>query len=366
MKCDFSGYATRANVRCSDGRVILKDAFIDQNGSFVPIVWNHQRNDPENVLGRAKLEHRDDGVYAYGFLNNSKKANDVRVLLEHGDITGLSIFATQVSEAKHQVSHGVIRELSIVIGAANPGAYIEKVSIQHGDEVIDTGDFILYNDAIDLEYSDEKEPESNSKDKTAEEIFNTLNEDQKKLFYAAVTHAASMANDDDDSDTDDDDGDEGKGDKTKTNKNVKYSDEGDDQMKYNPFEGAAADTKTTSTFTISHSDEAEIFKEAQQIGSLKQAVINYVEHSDNEYLKSFEHGIEALDVLFPEARTITNTPEMIMRQQEWVSKVWNAIRKSPFSRVKTIMADITMDEARAKGYIKGRRSRKSSLVCLRE
>ena len=353
---DFSGYATRANVRCADGRTILKDAFKGQDGAKVPIVWMHRRDDPENVLGHGILENREDGVFVYGYLNDSAKANRVKALLEHGDITALSIYAIDLNETRKQVSHGLIKEVSIVIAGANPEASIQNVCIQHGDGDID----ILADQAIivsgedwedldDISHSVEESNKKSSSDKdpTAAEVFDSLNPDQKNLFYAVLNHIADSLEDDSDSDD--------ANDEEKTSENVQHSadefEKGGNSTvstKYNAFEGTA-DGNESNKKTLTHSDEVEIFKRAQQVGSLRAAVESYTEENN------IEHGITQIEELFPEAKAVSNTPDLISRPQEWVAKVWNATSKSPFSRVKTIHADVTADEARAKGYTKGKK-----------
>lgn len=340
---DFCGYATRANILCADGRTILKNAFKDQDGDKIPIVWQHQRNDPDNVLGHGILENREDGVYVYGFLNGTPKALRTKALLEHGDVDSLSIYANQLVERNRQVAHGIIREVSIVIAGANPGATIDNVTIQHGDDlVINDEEATIYGFEPEFRLDDEEEEVEHADDKddsdgpTAKEIFETMNEDQKKLFLAAIAHAAKMS----DSDEDDTDETEDSDDK-KTE--IKHSDEGGTEMKHNVFEDASNTTMVNNTLT--HDDVKKIFENAKRIGSLKAAVQD----------AALEHGIDQLDTLFPEAKSVTPTPEMISRQMEWVSKVWNACSKSPFSRIKSTAADITADEARARGYIKGKK-----------
>lgn len=356
MKCDFSGYATRANVRCADGRVILKDAFKDQNGVKVPVVWQHQRNDPDNVLGHGILENRADGVYIYGLFNDSPRARRSKALLEHGDITGLSIYANELIESCKQVSHGVIREVSLVIAPANPGAYIENVTIQHGDEtIIDDGAAIMYltddseviSHAADEDEDEDDTDDSKSNGKAVKDVYNTLNEDQKKLFFAAMAHAIASADSSASHSAEEPDA---------------YDDEGGkSDMKWNAFEHNGANNGAPTVTAFSRDDVKAIFKTASKYGSLREATKEYViEHAAEHGIEaidegSLEHGIEKLDLLFPDAKTLTPTPEMISRQQEWVSRVWNATRKSPFSRIKTMFADITKDEARARGYIKGKK-----------
>lgn len=360
---DFCGYATRANVRCADGRTILRDAFKGQDGETVPIVWQHQRNDPENVLGHGILENRDDGVFVYGSLNDSPKASRVKALLEHGDISALSIYAIDLVENRKQVSHGLIKEVSIVIAGANPEARIDNVCIQHGEDIDILADQAMIVSGEDWDMLDEDDPafehaaEDDSSDddgeaskdsgKTARDVFNTLNDEQKQLFYAVVAHVADNMPDDD-SDEDDD----GKATEKKPATAQHSADNNNNEggtsdmagIKYNAFEGS---TKEPEIKALDHSVVEEVFKSAQKVGSLKAA------YNDVMEAHGIEHGIENIDILFPEAKAVTATPDMIMRQQEWVAKVWNATSKSPFSRIKTMTADITKDEARARGYLKG-------------
>lgn len=345
MKYDFGGYATRNDRRCSDGRTIIKDAFIDNNGQTVPLVWQHQRNDPENVLGHALLENRDDGVYAYCTFNGSKKSKHAKLLIEHGDVNSLSIYATNLTQSAGNVTHGTIREVSLVLAGANPGAYIDDINIQHSDgSYSETDEAVIYSSDT-LEHAADTEKKADDKvatedtkkeeqseaeddqneDKKAQKIFDSFTDEQKNFIYALI---ATITADDKSS--------------------AEHSDEGGDDMKHNVFEADSAEQ--SNGYTLTHSDEVDILNEAKRCGSLKAAVEAFAEsHSD------LEHGIDNLEILFPEAKPATTQPELLTRPQEWVSKVWNGFKKSPFSRVKNVYADLTMDEARAKGYIKGHR-----------
>lgn len=359
MRFDCGGYATKANVRCTDGRVILPDAFAHQDGQKVPLVWQHRRDEPENVLGHAILENRRDGVYAYLSFNNQPKSKHIKELVEHGDIDNLSIYAIDLKETAKQVSHGLIKEVSLVYAGANSGAFIDTLEIVHSDgsitelpdeAIITAGEYIEHN----VEYSPEEEEkemehaDDSSKELTVQDIMDSMTEQQREFVYALTGNllaARDMAH------ADDEDSDE--------NKNLKHSIEnGGDNMKYNVFEGSASGTAVKGPI-LNHEDMKSIFKSAQEMGSLKKAAGAYLEHMIDEGRitdvngNTLEHGVENLEILFPEARELTNVPQRIARDHEWVAKVWNAASKSPFSRIKSVVADLTKDEARARGYIKG-------------
>lgn len=326
---DFSGWATRANLKCSDGRTILKDAFKNNDGEKVPLVWNHQHNDPMNVLGHAVLENRESGVYAYCTFNDTDSAKNAKLLVSHGDIHSLSIYANKLKHQGSLVTHGAIREVSLVLAGANPGAFIDSV-IKHGEEsdeeaVIYTGETIsLYHSEKntstetssikeDSTMAEAKAPAINEKDdpnETVADVFNTLTEKQKTVVYAIIGEALSEKDDD--------------------------NDEGDDTVKHNIFDGEDYDM----TETLSHAEMTAIFQDAKRYGSLKDSVI--------------QHGIEDIDFLFPDATNLEGTPSFITRDMTWVKSVMNGFRKSPFSRIKSMFADITEDDARAKGYLKGK------------
>lgn len=338
-KYDFSGWATRANLKCSDGRTIMKDAFKDCDGQTVPLVWNHQHNDPLNVLGHALLENRDEGVYAYASFNDTELGREAKKMVEHGDVTALSIYANKLKQQGGNVLHGAIREVSLVLAGANPGAYIDSV-MSHGEEsdeeaVIFTGEDIeMYHaeEKKDEEKKGEKEPmaeeakkpeSAENNDKTVKEVFDSLNEEQKTVVYAIIGQALEDAG-------------------VAENKSEENKSEGDENMKHNVFEN---DTKDNTLIhkdngeALTHSDVAAVFADAKRYGSLKDSAL--------------AHGITNIDYLFPEAQTVGDVPGLISRDMDWVAKFMGKTHKSPFSRIKSIFANITEDEARAKGYFKG-------------
>ena len=328
-KYDFSGWATRNDLRCSDGRVIRQDAFKDNDGQVVPLVWNHQHTDPLNVLGHALLENRPEGVYAYGRFNDTEQGKNARSLVQHGDITGLSIYANNLKQQGSNVMHGSIREVSLVLAGANPGAFIDSV-IAHGEDnseeaIIYTGEEITLSHAEEEPKKEEKpvaeenKKEENTKEETVADVFNTLNEKQKKVVYALIGEALQPKKTDD---KDDDD------------------EEEEESVKHNVFES----DMTNDNDVLSHADQELIIKDAKRLGSLKES---FLEHAD-------EYGIENIDYLFPEAKEINGgAPEFIKRPDTWVTKVMGAVHHTPFSRIKSVFADITADQARAKGYLKG-------------
>ena len=367
---DFSGWATRNNLRCSDGRIIMKDAFKNNDGQTVPLVWNHQHNDPYNVLGHALLENRDEGVYAYCKFNETESGKNAKLLVEHGDVTALSIYANQLKQQGPHVIHGSIREVSLVLAGANPEAFIDNV-ICHG-EYSDEEAIIYTGENISICHSDEKEEEKTVENKeikneeTIADVFNTLTEKQKTVVYALIGRAleekGEFEDDDDDSMRHGEEFDEETiadvfDTLTEKQKTVVYaligqalaekeeSEDNDDEdnnnfkggnktMKHNVF-----DKEDFKNDVLSHSDMEAIFADAKRYGSLKDSVL--------------AHGIDHIDYLFPDAKTVTNTPQFIQRDMGWVQKVMNSVHHTPFSRIKSIFADITEDDARAKGYIKG-------------
>lgn len=327
MKCDFSGWATRNDLLCADGRTIKKDAFKVNDGQTVPLVLEHRHNDLDNVLGKALLENRDEGVYAYCEFNDSEVAQKAKKLVEHGDIRSLSIFANQLKQVGNYVMHGVIREVSLVLAGANPGAFIDSVA--HGDDGED-GVILGYDENLMLYHSDEggkppvkdkdnvKDTEDNDKEKpedeeTVEDVFNTLSEKQKTVVYALIGQMLENQNDD-----------------------SKESKGGDDTVKHNIFDN---DNEGNDNSVISHSDMMAVINDAKRYGSMRESAL--------------AHGIEEIDYLFPDAQNVTETPQFIQRDTGWVSKVMNSVHHTPFSRIKSILADITEDDARARGYMKG-------------
>ena len=355
---DFSGYATKVGIKCSDGRTILQDAFAHCDGKKVPLVYQHLHNDPKNVLGHAVLENRPDGVYAYCSLNNTEAGKTAKALVQHGDISALSIYANSLVQKSSNVIHGVIREVSLVLSGANPEAYIDNLAFEHSDGSITTDEseaFIcagaIIHDGIEIpeesisHADDKKDPEDQ---KTVGEVFDTLNEEQKTVVYTMIAQALETQDGEDEDEEKED---------------VKHSNiKGDETMKKNIFD---KDSAATEVRGLSRADLRAIFNDARQSQStLKNAFLAHGYESISDALADYEHqdevlahaatyGIDNIGYLFPDARTTTNTPQFIKRDTEWVSKVFGAAKHVPFSRIKTVLADITADEARARGYIKG-------------
>lgn len=376
-KYDFSGYATRANLKCSDGRIIMKDAFKGDDGKQVPLVWNHRHGDPSEVLGHAVLENREDGVYAYCTFNDTENGKIGKALVEHGDVNALSICANKLKQVGSQVMHGIIREVSLVLAGANPGAYIEDVmahSDEDGDEaIIYTGETIslyhadgedsginikeVYNAMTDdqkktvkalvglalsgdnttVEHAEESsEGSTSSENRTVQDVIDSMNEEQQRVFYAAVGSAVLAGNEVDEENNE--------------------TTGGSEEMKQNVF-----DTQSNGEIggVLMHSDGTavefeeigQIFRDAKRYGSLKESVLN--------------HGIDQVDYLFPDDKNLTNVPTFIQRDQAWVREVMNGVHHTPFSRVKSMFADITEDDARAKGYIKGKMKKEEFFSLLK-
>lgn len=340
--CDFSGWATRNDLKCSDGRVIRRDAFKHDDGIKVPLVWNHQHNDPRNVLGHAWLENRPEGVYTYGFFNDSESGEIGKILVKHGDICALSIYANQLQQRGCDVLHGEIREVSLVHAGANPGAFIDSM-LKHGEDsddeaIIYTGMplYLSHSDADkqeDKADDGEKKETSEKKDdpekKTVADVINSMTEEQKNVMYAMIGQAMD---------------DQGESDPESEDNNDDDSKGGTNTMKHNVFD---KDDRQKENVLV-HSDGSEvsseeistIFGDIKRYGSLKDSVL--------------AHGIDNVDYLFPDAQTLANTPEFIQRDTGWVKKVMSGVHHTPFSRIKSIFADITEDDARAKGYFKGK------------
>ena len=336
---DFSGWATRNDLKCSDGRTIRKDAFKDNNGQKVPLVWNHQHNEPFNVLGHALLENREEGVYAYCAFNDTEAGQNAKRLVEHGDVSALSIYANQLKQHGGDVIHGSIREVSLVLAGANPGAFIDSI-ICHGEEseeeaIIYTGEDISLSHADNEEMKEEKpmedtkKVENNSSNKTVKDVFDTLTEEQKTVVYALIGQALEDAG--------------------KTDEN---DDEEDNNMKHNVFD----QDEMMQGNVLSHSDMEEIFSDAKRTGSLKES---FLAHAEGTY------GIDAIDTLFPEPKSMNTPPEFIKRDTNWVAGVINGVHHTPFSRIKSMFANITEDEARAKGYIKGKLKKEEVFTLLK-
>lgn len=407
MKYEFSGYATKNDLLCADGRVIRHGAFEENDGQTVPLVWSHLHSDPTNILGHALLESRDDGVYAYGVFNNTEKGNHAREMVKNGDVTALSIFANRLQQQGNNVVHGMIREVSLVIAGANPGAKIENLSFAHSDPdgsyttTVSEDEAIIYSglehavfiqhaddeqekkeDSVAKEDVSEKSENSGNKDKTVADVFNTLNDEQKDAVYFLIDQALKENGDKDAEDVVDDATDEddkpvkhaddtgeaaGKSDNrtvrdifntltdeqkdvvyfligqavenasgSGSNEDVKHGyTNGETFMKHNVFE----DTTNPDVETLSHEEFKAIMDDARRADSLEDVFI--------------AHGITNIDVLFPEAQLVRPTPDMITRDMGWVNIFWNGIKRTPFSRIKSVYANLTANEARAKGYVKG-------------
>ena len=359
-KFDFSGWATKANLKCSDGRIIRQDAFKDNDGQKVPLVWNHKHDDTNQVLGHALLENRDGGVYAYCKFNNTESGNTAKELVKHGDVDKLSIYANQLKQQGPNVIHGNIREVSLVLAGANPGALIEDVMMHSSDGdyiledecIIHTGDYfeVIDENAIEHSSEDEKKDElEHAEDKTMDEnknkkdgeetvadVIDTMNEKQQTVMYALIAEA--MEGNFDDNEDEDEEG-------------------GNEDMKHNVFEKE----ENNNTNVLSHADEATIIDmaKAPSVGSLQHAMEIYAEEN------SLQHGIDQIEQLFPDYQlTKPGAPELLERDQTWVGVVMNKAHKSPISRIRTRQADARAAELRAKGYKKGNQKTLSANIKL--
>ena len=350
-KYDFHGWATRNDLRCSDGRIIRRDAFKHCDGKIVPLVWNHRHDDPTNVLGHALLENREDGVYAYCAFNDSEAGKAARLLVEHGDISALSIFANGLKQDGSNVLHGDIKEVSLVLAGANPGASIANV-IRHGETVEDEADIYTGEDFIvgmeedkkNIEHSDsdmKEKKEVDLDDKTVADVLKTFTPDQQKVLYQLVTDALAAKDE-----AQDEAQDETNEKKDENNKNG-----GNNTMKHNVF-----DNSEQNENVLQHDDFQAIISDAKRYGSMREAFENYAKDHDvdiNELTHSADYGIENIGYLFSDDKAITREPIMVSRNMDWVAKFTNSVRHTPFSRIKSLFANITEDDARAKGYIKG-------------
>lgn len=339
MNYDFSGYATKNDLKCTDGRVIRKDAFKAGDGERVPLVWQHGHKEPSNVLGHAILENREDGVYAYGVFNQTSAGKDAKELVKHGDIKALSIYANGLVQKGSDVLHGIIREVSLVMTGANPGAFIDNVVIVHADgsdsELEDEA--IIYT-GLELSHEDEKEEESGE---TVGDVFNSFSEKQKNVVYAMLAQVAA-AGEDEDVKMEDQESDE----------DLKHSEDGGTNlMKRNVFDV----TEEKPRQSLTHEQFSAILVDAQKSGSFKEAFLAHVA----------TYGIENIEFLFPDAKAVRSTPDMIKRETDWVYAVLDGAHHSPFSRIKSLAADITTDEARAKGYVKAALKKEEVIALLR-
>ncbi len=343
-KFDFSGWATRNDLKCSDGRTIRRDAFIDNDKQTVPLVWQHSHDNPSNVLGHAYLENRPEGVYMYGSFNNTRKGQEAKEAVRHGDVKFLSIYANKLRQSGGDVLHGQIREVSLVLTGANPGARIDNPIIQHDgyeDEVEDEA-YITTGLELELYHAEDGKPEEKEEteekaepkkekemaengDKTVKDVFDTLNEEQKQVVYfmigQAVENAKKGGSDDDEAEH-------------------SYNDEGD-YMKYNAFDD---DDMALTHDGMTEEQMTTIIKDAKRFGSMKESFLAHAE----------DYGIDGIEYLFPDAKAMENAPSFIKREDSWAKKFLNATHHTPYSRIKSLFADITEDEARAKGYIKGK------------
>ena len=379
---DFAGWVTKNNVRCADGKIIRHDAFKDQDGTKVPLVWMHQHGGIENVLGNVLLQNRPEGVYGYGSLNDSEAADMARIVLKHDDVTAMSIYANNLTRQGNNVTHGTIREVSLVLAGANPGATIDEVVIHdagYEDDLFffnaedntlrhsDDGDILfepIEDDTIshadddtskEDDVADEKKPastdaseDSSSDDKTLKEIFDDMTEEQKTVVYALIGQAMDQKSSDDTDDTDN-------------------SDE-EDNVKHNVFD--TTDNATTDNDVLVHDAMTEIIEGAKGGYSMKRIFNDYVaEHSDDGYGDALMHaatyGVEPIDMLFPEPKAMATKPEFISRDMGWVPMLMNRVHHTPFSRIKSVFADITEDDARARGYMKGKLKKEEVFTLLK-
>ena len=335
---DFSGWATKNNLRCSDGRTILRDAFKHNDGQTVPLVWNHQHNDPLNVLGHALLENRESGVYAYCKFNDTEAGKNAKMLVEHGDVTALSIYANQLKQKGGNVEHGVIREVSLVLAGANPGAFIDSI-LRHGEAsdeegVIYTGETLVLFHAEEQNQNEKKEEDkkvAEGKERTVQDVIDGMTDEQKNVLYALVGQALEGNN--------------------VEHSEINYNG-GDDEMKHNVFENE--NMQGTNSNELSHSEMQAILKDAKRYGSLKESCL--------------QHGIEHIDepgYLFPEFKNLNREPEFVGRDMGWVGKVMSGVHRTPFSRIKSLQADIREEDARALGYMKGNLKKEEVFTLLK-
>ena len=322
---DFSGWATKNNLRCSDGRTILRDAFKHNDGQTVPLVWNHQHNDPLNVLGHALLENRESGVYAYCKFNDTEAGKNAKMLVEHGDVTALSIYANQLKQKGGNVEHGVIREVSLVLAGANPGAFIDSI-LRHGEAsdeegVIYTGEMLVLFHAEEQNQNEKKEEDkkvAEGKERTVQDVVDGMTEEQRNVMYALIGQALEGNN--------------------VEHSEINYNG-GDDEMKHNVFE---QENVNGANDTLTHAEMEVILRDAKRYGSLKESCL--------------QHGIEHIDepgYLFPEFKNLNREPDFVGRDMGWVGKVMSGVHRTPFSRIKSLQADIREEDARALGYMKG-------------
>lgn len=361
---DFGGWATKPDLKCSDGRIIMPDAFAHNDGLTVPLVWNHDHQTPDSILGQAYLEKRDGGIYAHCKFNDTDAAKTSKQLVQHGDIVSLSIYANKINEKMSHVSHGDIKEVSLVLAGANPGAYIDERAFAHGDEGSLTEGVLYTGEELDVgsvQHSGEKDPAGDdmpvsSKDtkpddtETVKDVFESMTEKQKNATYAMI--GAIMADQKKNADNSADD--------------TKSTEEGE-TMKHNVFD---QDNGAEKGNVLSHSDIEGIITEAKKTGSLRDAAIaagadQVIAHASDRNGQTVSYGVADIDYLFPEAKNVTNTPIFIKRDTSWVTVVMGGVKHSPFSRIKSLFANITAAEARAKGYVKGKKKLEEVFTLLK-
>lgn len=350
-KFDFSGWATKNDLRCSDGRTIRRDAFKDQDGQTVPLVWHHKHDNPMNVLGHALLENRPEGVYAYCKFNETESGQNAKMLVEHGDVNALSIYANQLKQQQTgDVLHGVIREVSLVLAGANPGALIDFPVLEHGEEseteaVIYTGEGLSLSHATEdegekkegkVKEDEGEEKMADNKEKTVKDVFDSMTEEQKNVVYFMIGQALEQAGVDASDDEDEEIEHDGMG--------------GEDFMKHNVF-----DNEIQNEDVLSHEAMETIIKDGKRYGSLRDS---FMAHAD-------EYGITNIEYLFPKETLLDNAPGFVKRPTEWVTKVMNSVHRTPFSRIKSIYAQLTEDQARAKGYLKKKQKKEEVFSLLK-
>lgn len=387
-KYDFSGWATKNDLQCADGRIIRHNAFAENDGCTVPLVWSHQHNDPTNVLGHALLENRDEGVYAYCSFNDTPAGKNTKLQVQHGDLNALSIYANRLKQNGPNVVHGMIREVSLVLAGANPGALIDNDSIMHSDGADYESEGLIYTNETIMIHADEPaaptptntpEPQDTGSEETVQDVIDTMSDEQKNIMYYLIAQAAGKIDAEEEvahADTDDGDGRtvqdvldsmtdkqrnivyalvgmaaESAGEDTDQTDNVEHYDYDNEEntMKHNIFD---TDYNDTDQFEpIAHDEMMAVISDAKRCGSMREAAL--------------EHGITSIETLFPDAKTVSSTPDWIKRETEWVSGVMASTHHTPFSRIKSIFADITEDEARAKGYIKGNQKKEEVFTLLK-
>lgn len=358
-KWDFSGWASKNDLRCADGRVIRRNAFSVNDGKRVPLVWNHRHDSVGAILGHAILENRKEGVFAYGYFNDTEAGKNAKEAVKHGDVTSLSIWANNLDQVGPEVHHGVIREVSLVLAGANPGAFIES-AMAHGEPMGDGDDegifytgedlYLEHAEEIGNEESSEEKGEENMENKTVQEVFDTLNDEQKKAVAIIIGQAIEDASGETEEDEDEE--------------------EEDEEVRHSVF-----DEEYENSEYLSHADMEEIIDDAKRLGSLRDSLdyhmtdgvlAHAVDTTGMEVATGTQqYGFNDPSMLFPEYKALSTTPEWISRNMDWVQKVFSKVHRTPFSRIKSVYANITEDEARARGYIKGKQKKEEFFTTLK-